>query len=371
MRKSFVLSSLPFFLLASLPSPAAPKAENTALRKQVADAVSSLHYAVVTIHADYQVLNSRSIEYSNYGFGLLLQPALVLSPFSLIEGAQQITVDDSDNGPVAAQVIAWDAAHGLAVLSLDRPPHNGVPAVPRDAGDLLESGEPLLVAVNSMGKEPSVIFASFARYLENGMLQLQGILPPGTEGGAVFDLSGRLVGMAANVFSIAGESGADLAADELFVWPFHEIYSGIEHLLPTAGRPKVFLGVVVIDWPSQLGGAHVRQVSSGSPAEAFGLQVGDIILSLNNRKVANAYDLYRRIQSCSAGDTVDLRILRAQQILSLPVVLDSLPSTEAAVRPVSPGPLPVGLQSGYDRRLLENRIRFLETELKRLRRFMN
>ena len=69
-------------------------------------------------------------------------------------------------------------------------------------------------------------------------------------------------------------------------------------------------------------GALVNEVVDDSPAERAGLEVDDVITGVNNKAVTDSDDLFDRIDEASPGDTVTVNVLRRDQKLDLPVVLE-------------------------------------------------
>jgi S1-C subfamily serine protease len=89
-------------------------------------------------------------------------------------------------------------------------------------------------------------------------------------------------------------------------------------------------------------GVVIWQVAPGDAAANAGLrgltqtengdvELGDIIVGIDNDKVANNDDLYRLLDKHQVGDTVQVQIMRNGRRLSLPVRL-SAPSTRGTLR---------------------------------------
>jgi S1-C subfamily serine protease len=51
-------------------------------------------------------------------------------------------------------------------------------------------------------------------------------------------------------------------------------------------------------------GVRITGVRAGSPAEAAGLQGGDVITAIGDKKVANLYDMTDALRAHQPGDTV-------------------------------------------------------------------
>jgi putative serine protease PepD len=71
------------------------------------------------------------------------------------------------------------------------------------------------------------------------------------------------------------------------------------------------------------GGAYIAAVTDGGPAEAAGLQSGDIITSLGNKKVTGYESLVEALNSYHAGDKVTVNVYRNGSSSTVKVTLGS------------------------------------------------
>ena len=74
-------------------------------------------------------------------------------------------------------------------------------------------------------------------------------------------------------------------------------------------------------------GALLLEVESSSPAAIAGLQVGDIIQTVNDTPVDSGHILTQLLNDYAVGETVTLGVLRGSDTLSIPVTLEALPHT--------------------------------------------
>ncbi|MDZ7315645.1 MAG: PDZ domain-containing protein [candidate division KSB1 bacterium] len=359
--------SLLVFILFLSPSPLlfgfGKSSADETVKRHINRLIRIVQNAVVPIYVELEAGQNDQVEFANFGYGVKLENNVILAPLTLFSGSKTIFVQDGTSKRISAKLIGWDSSKSIAILACDSLSFNAALTM-RDAQDTVEPQEPLLILIPFPGQNPSVAIGTLHQ-AEGERLIVSGFPSLGIESGALVDFNGKFVGwiFTRQVLSFEGSE------EEAFVaYSAQSLRPTIDQAIRHASRPKGYLGVVVVDWPSQLGGAHIRQVSLGSPAALSGLQVGDIILSINNRKVANAYDLYREMQMYAAGDTIDLRILRAYDIVSFSVILDSLKGTalNATYLPVSS----FREFSGRNPQLIQERIRQLENEISRLRRFL-
>ncbi len=165
------------------------------------------------------------------------------------------------------------------------------------------------------------------------MFQTDAAINPGNSGGPLVDSSGRVIGMNTAVASSA--DGTSQAQNIGFAIPSNKI----EKLLPALRSKSIsnqqssgsaFLGVSLETLTSQLRsqynftptqGAVVLQVQSGSPADAAGLQQGDVITSFQGKPVTSADQLATAIQGDKPGQTVKIGIYRGQDQMTVTATL--------------------------------------------------
>lgn len=83
---------------------------------------------------------------------------------------------------------------------------------------------------------------------------------------------------------------------------------------------KVYTGVVP-DFASDSGGFKISGVSEGSPSQKAGLKAGDIIIKFGDKKIDNIYDYMSALNSHSAGETVELTVIRNNEQMSFSITL--------------------------------------------------
>ena len=79
------------------------------------------------------------------------------------------------------------------------------------------------------------------------------------------------------------------------------------------GAERVALGVVIEQL--EAGGVRVEGIVPGGPAEAAGLEVGDVIVSIGETEVLEIFDLTHGVSAYKPGDKGRLEVLRAERSL--------------------------------------------------------
>jgi S1-C subfamily serine protease len=374
----FLFTALLFTIFPS-PSHAQEGSVLKSFGQEFVQLVKNVEKSAVSIEAHMgigeQNGNTPAIEMINSGAGLIIDANHIVSKQKIVLGSQEIHVKFYDGSNVTGKIVGSDDNLGLSVIQVEKQISSDFfPRILEDPANV-SAGEPVLILSNSLGVMPAVSFGMVNCRRGDGMIQLSADLPAGASGGAVFNFSGELIGLVAveiDFFPDELPFSSDLIASEtVLVSPMRDIKRSMTSLIAQAGKNKIYFGVLVEDWPSQLGGAHVKQVYQNSPAATAGIKTGDIVLSTENHKVAKAYDLFKIISSLDVGDNVSIQILRGDQIVPVTVTLSSPPtsgprqiSTESSMQASS-------VQNDSQKKIgndyLNKRLKMLENELKILR----
>jgi serine protease Do len=148
-----------------------------------------------------------------------------------------------------------------------------------------------------------------------GLLQTSAPINPGNSGGPLIDVEGRLIGV--NQSTANPQAGAQGIG---FAIPSNEVREQVAllqkspgtHQGTNAGFIGASLATITPDLRVQLNykgsGVAVMQVITGSPADAAGLQPGDVIQKINGKDVAKAEDVTSAIHDTKPGQNVNLEI---------------------------------------------------------------
>jgi serine protease Do len=156
-------------------------------------------------------------------------------------------------------------------------------------------------------------------------IQTDAPINPGSSGGPLVDTEGRLIGINTLILSTGGgNQGLGFAAPSNIVRSvFEQIRTGGRVRRGTIGVHAQTISPILaqsLNLP-QDGGVILGDVLPGSTAEKAGLQVGDIVLTLDAKPMENGRQFDVNLYQRAAGDVATLEVLRANQRLKVPVAV--------------------------------------------------
>lgn len=276
------------------------------------------------------------------GSGVIIDSrGYVLTNAHVISGADRIVVtvglDD-----VEAAVVGVDETTDLAVLRI---PEGEYPAIEFGASDELRVGQFVVAVGSPFGLEKTVTagiisalqrssFAEGATDLAayTNLIQTDAAINPGNSGGALVDEQGLLIGINTLIQSPSGSVGAPQSAGIGFAIPVDFAVDVARQLIEDGSAEHSYMGVstVTIDetLAQQYGldikrGALVRFVEPGSPADAAGIERGDIIVAIGDRDIGSVEDIFAALRTFRVGEVVEVQIVRSGIERSLEIALGS------------------------------------------------
>lgn len=245
---------------------------------------------------------------------------LILTNAHVVRDATEVTVRLSDRREFSAKVLGADPATDVAVLKVDAA---GLPTVSIGDPKQLEVGDPVLAIGSPFGFEQTAtqgIVSAKGRSLPGDsfvpFIQTDAAVNPGNSGGPLFDGSGKVVGINAQIYSQDG--GFQGLA---FAIPI-DVALRVRDQIVTHGQVRhARLGVTLQDLSQPLAesfglktpqGALISSVAPGSAAKGADLKPGDVITRIDGQTVQAAGDVSSRIGMAAPGDLVRLSVWRDQ-----------------------------------------------------------
>jgi serine protease Do len=204
--------------------------------------------------------------------------------------------------------------------------------VPADFGDsdkvivgqpVIAIGNPLSLGLRNTVTAGVISGVNRADQSAYPLLQTDAAINRGNSGGPLVDFSGRVIGITSSKVVAEGVEGLG------FALPINLVQSILARFTDR-GIVRPFLGVVVEESPfaglnvPNARGLSVVELAPRSPAVLAGLQVGDILRTLNDRPIRSLLELRTELERHSPGQRITLSIRRGQTDMSVSVTLGSL-----------------------------------------------
>ncbi len=260
------------------------------------------------------------------GSGVIISSdGYIVSNNHVIADADELTVVLTDNRSYAAQVIGTDPTTDLALIKIDE---EDLPFLSFANSDQVKIGEWVLAAGNPFSYLNSTVTAGIVSakgrsigILRNedgtsieSFIQTDAAVNPGNSGGALVDVDGNLIGINT---AIASRTGNYVGYS--FAVPSNIAKKVIEDLREYGAVQRGFLGVSIVGINAAVAkefdldlnqGVLVREVVEGGSAEEAGIEQGDIIVQVDEKRILRNSDLLSYIGRKRPGDQVNVVINR-------------------------------------------------------------
>ncbi len=267
----------------------------------------------------------------------------ILTNHHVIDGADEVIVRMANRDEYVAKIIGSDEASDVAVLKVDA---KNLPVLKFGDSDKLKVGEWVLAIGSPFGFDHSVtagIVSAKGRSLPTDnyvpFIQTDVAINPGNSGGPLFNLEGEVVGINSQIYS---RTGGFMGLS--FAIPIEMAVDVASQIKQNGRVSRGWLGVLIQEVTRELAesfgmdsphGALVAKVLENSPASRADLQVGDVIVEFNGKKVMRSSGLPPLVGRSTVGKNAKVTIIRNKSRKQIKVKIDELPSsiTQAAYTP--------------------------------------
>ena len=276
---------------------------------------------------------------NSLGSGVIVdKQGIVVTNHHVIETAQGVLVVLHDGRTMPAEVLLSDKRTDLAVLRI---PNFGeaYPHLEFADSDRARVGDLILAIGNPFGIGQTVTLGIVSGLARTNIgvtdyrffIQTDAAVNPGNSGGALIDVSGRLLGVNTSIYS---QSGGSVGVG--FAIPANLVRSFVDHAKKGKRPAWPWIGVSGERVPAQVAflfgmrkpsGVILTNVLPGSPADKAGLARGDIILSVDGIAVGEFQALRYRVATRIVGSKIRLTGLRARAPFAVEVELIEPPAT--------------------------------------------
>jgi serine protease DegS len=269
------------------------------------------------------------IERTSLGSGVIMTSnGYILTCYHVIANAKLILVGLQDGRLEEAQIIGYDPITDLAVLNISVENLHPVPQLD-DPKTLV--GDVVLALGNPYNLGQTVTKGIVSRISNNELnnyfdyIQTDAALNEGNSGGALVDSEGFLIGINnANFKTRISRSRVESVDGVSFAVPYNLAKKVMGEIIATGKVTRGALGFVgQMSGPSSAG-IMVTAVGQGSPAEQGGLQVRDLILSVNDIPASSIRDTLDYIADTVPGNNVTFEVNRNGTVLKLDMLVGEL-----------------------------------------------
>lgn len=273
------------------------------------------------------------------GSGFIVrEDGVILTNNHVIADADDVVVRLSDGREYNATVLGADAESDLAVIQIQA--GTTLPVVPLGDSTSVEAGQWVLAIGNPFGLDHTVTSGIVSASGRTGLglatfenfIQTDAAINPGNSGGPLVNLHGEVIGINTAIHTSTG--GSDGVG---FAIPSRMASNVLDSILTTGHVVRGWLGVYVqpldTDLASSFGldepnGALVTKVVQDGPAQAAGLQVGDIVLAVDGNAVSTPNDLINSVSQARPGAVARLKVLRDGKNTNLNLKLGERPGPQ-------------------------------------------
>jgi Do/DeqQ family serine protease len=260
---------------------------------------------------------------TSLGSGVIIDGThgFVLTNTHVVEKATTINVMLNDKRDFEATIVGMDPDSDLAVLKIktDQP----LPAIQMGDSDDIMIGESVIAIGNPFGFSHTVttgVISAINRSIITSdrvfheFIQTDASINPGNSGGPLLNINGELIGINTAIYAQAQGIG--------FAIPINRAKRIISDLISFGTVVKPWVGMMVQTIDSKLAsylniskkGVMVKSVDKNGPAEKSGIQKGDIILSIDGKKIYTENDYQLKLNDVSTGQTILVEINRNDNI---------------------------------------------------------
>ncbi len=251
------------------------------------------------------------------GSGVIVRSdGVIVTNNHVVNDARRIMVHLRDGRVLPGRVLGTDPATDLAVVKIDA---TNLTAARWADSDGARVGEWVLAIGAPFGLEATVTHGVLSATGRAGLgqnaiedyLQTDASINPGNSGGALVNLRGEVLGI--NSMILGRGTGIGFAV------PSRIARMAAQQIAETGTVSRGWVGVGLQDLSPDLAaamnvpagsGAVVSQVTAGSPGQRAGVRVGDVVTTVDGRRIASSHEAVREVTSHAPGQRIALAILR-------------------------------------------------------------
>ncbi|MBQ9941720.1 MAG: trypsin-like peptidase domain-containing protein, partial [Christensenellaceae bacterium] len=347
--KDFITSPAP------TPTPSAPAQEGTAEGEDVEiggedmtienwynpvpEIAENLEDSVVGIEANSYEMGQLVSSSRGTGF-IISKEGYILTNYHVASDSQELIVTLHNGVRCEAEYLGGDSTQDVAVIKIEQ---DGLKAVSIGKSADTKVGELVVAIGNPSGAGENLVGSVTVGYVSavdrellfNGsrqkFIQTDAAINPGNSGGPLVNSKGQVIGMVTlkSLVSSMDANGESIDAEGIgFAIPIDAAVDTAEKIIEGGSIKKpgigVWYGTMTEEEREAQGlpdGLLVQGFMEGSPAEAAGMRVGDVIVACDGQRLEQGADLADIISRKQIGDTVTLTVWRSGNELDITITL--------------------------------------------------
>ena len=268
------------------------------------------------------------------GSGVIISSdGYIVTNYHVIENAEKISITTNNNQNFEADIVGYDEQNDIALLKIES--ENSFPFATFGDSDASMIGEWVLAVGNPFNLTSTVtagIISAKSRSLDptgrttQSYIQTDAAVNPGNSGGALINTNGELIGINT---AIQTQTGSYVGYS--FAVPSNIAKKVIEDILEYGTVQYGFLGVTGLSLDSKTSidletdeteGFYINSIDIESGAFDAGIQVGDIIKSIDGIKISKFSDLKGYLNTKRPNDIVEVKLISNDDIKTVKVQLN-------------------------------------------------
>jgi serine protease DegQ len=272
---------------------------------------------------------------ASLGSGVIVSPdGYILTNNHVVEAADEIEVGLADGRKAAAKIVGTDPETDLAVIRIDA---KDLPVIVLGHADQARVGDVVLAIGNPFGVGQTVTMGIISALGRNNLhinhfenfIQTDAAINFGNSGGTLIDTNGNLLGINSAIYS---QSGGSVGIG--FAIPVTTAKSVMEAIIKSGHVVRGWIGIESQDITPELAdsfgltqqsGAIIAGVVRNGPADRAGIKPGDILLTVDGKRIADTNEMINLIAQLVPGGKAKMTVLRKNRESTLDVTVGKRP----------------------------------------------
>jgi serine protease DegQ len=272
---------------------------------------------------------------ASLGSGVIVSAdGYILTNYHVVEGADEIEVGLADGRKAAASIVGTDPETDLAVIRIKT---DKLPVIVLGDPNEARVGDVVLAIGNPFGVGQTVTLGIISALGRNNLhinhfenfIQTDAAINFGNSGGALVDTRGNLLGINSAIYS---QTGGSVGIG--FAIPVSTAKNVLDSIVKHGQVVRGWIGIESQDITPELAdsfglardsGAIIAGVVRGGPADRAGMRPGDILLSVDGKKVGSTNDMLNLIADLPPGGKAKMTVMRKSRQATLDVTVGRRP----------------------------------------------